>query len=184
MRQLHSSYLRLSFMIKLNVRDETSTLEAVVLGIANHNGGVPKLEEAYDPKSIEHIRAGTYPAEEDMIFEMEAFHSVFEKHGVEVYRPKVLEDCNQIFTRDIAFVIDDYLIEANILPRREQEFEAIDYVLDRVPKGKVIRLKDEAHIEGGDVMLYEDYIFVGTYRGDDYPDYITARTNMAGGEFF
>jgi len=27
-------------------------------------------------------------------------------------------------------------------------------------------------------MLHNDYIFVGTYRGDDYADYITARTNM------
>jgi arginine deiminase len=24
------------------------------------------------------------------------------------------------------------------------------------------------HIEGGDVMLHGDFIFVGTYRGDDY----------------
>ena len=36
-----------------------------------------------------------------------------------------------------------------------------------------------AHIEGGDVMPWDKYIFVGTYRGEDYADYITARTNMA-----
>ena len=29
-------------------------------------------------------------------------------------------------------------------------------------------------------MLHGDYIFVGTYRGDDYADYIIARTNMEG----
>jgi N-dimethylarginine dimethylaminohydrolase len=33
-------------------------------------------------------------------------------------------------------------------------------------------------VEGGDVMLWNDYIFVGTYSGSDYPNYITARTNM------
>jgi N-dimethylarginine dimethylaminohydrolase len=27
-------------------------------------------------------------------------------------------------------------------------------------------------------MLWNDYIFIGTYSGEDYPDYITARTNL------
>ena len=40
-----------------------------------------------------------------------------------------------------------------------------------------------AHIEGGDVMLWNDYIFIGTYRGEDYSDYIVARTNKAGVDF-
>ena len=26
-------------------------------------------------------------------------------------------------------------------------------------------------------MPWNDYIFIGTYSGEDYPDYITARTN-------
>ncbi|MEN1785255.1 MAG: arginine deiminase family protein, partial [Bacteroidota bacterium] len=36
---------------------------------------------------------------------------------------------------------------------------------------------EKVHIEGGDVMPWGDYIFVGTYTALDYPDYITARTN-------
>ena len=27
-------------------------------------------------------------------------------------------------------------------------------------------------------MPYNEYIFVGTYSGEDYPEYITARTNL------
>ncbi|WP_258103616.1 dimethylarginine dimethylaminohydrolase family protein [Marinoscillum sp. MHG1-6] len=170
-------------MIGLDIRDETAPLEAVVLGTAESSGGVPKLHEAYDPKSIEHINAGTYPKEQDMIREMDAFCKVFEKYGVKVYRPEVLKDCNQIFTRDIAFVVDDYLIKSNILPKREKELEAIDYVVRQVNPDKVVRLQEDVHIEGGDVMLWGDYIFVGTYRGADYPDFITARTNEAGVRF-
>lgn len=170
-------------MIRLNVKDETSRLEAVVLGIADSSGGVPKVSEAYDPKSVEHIKAGTYPNESDMIAEMDAFDKVFKKYGVEVYRPEILQACNQIFSRDIAFVIDDYLIESNILPSRENELQAIDYLVKDMDPDKVIRLKDDVHIEGGDVMLWGDYIFVGTYRGADYPDYITARTNQPGVDF-
>ncbi|MFY0689357.1 MAG: amidinotransferase [Cyclobacteriaceae bacterium] len=170
-------------MMKLNIQDETSQLEAVVVGIANSSGGIPQIKDAYDPKSIEHIKAGTYPVELDMIAEMDQLVQVFEKHNVEVFRPGIILDCNQIFTRDIAFVVDDYLIESNILPHREKEFGAIDHVIQQIDPDKVVRLHDDVHIEGGDVMLWHEYIFVGTYRGDDYPDYITARTNGPGVKF-
>ena len=83
-----------------------------------------KLEEAYDPKSAEHIKAGTYPIEKDMVAEMDAFSAVLEKYNVKVYRPKIITDCNQIFTRDIGFVIEDTFIKANILPDRQDEFQA------------------------------------------------------------
>ncbi len=170
-------------MLQLNVRDETSTLKVVVLGTAKSSGPVPKPDEAYDPKSLEHIRAGTYPREEDMIVEMEAFKTVLEKHGVQVFRPEILENCNQIFSRDIAFVIEDKLIKANILPDREKEFDAIIHVLDVIDPDKILVPPAAVHVEGGDVMPWKEYIFVGTYRGKDYSDYITARTNQAAVEY-
>ncbi|MBT8316290.1 MAG: amidinotransferase [Lutibacter sp.] len=165
-------------MMKLNVQDETSRLRAVVLGIAKNNGPTPKLEDAYDPKSREHIEAGTYPLEKDMVFEMQAFNKVFEKYNVKVYRPNVIEDYNQIFSRDIAFVIGDTLIKSNILPDREKEIEAIQHVLNQIEPSKIIETTDDIHFEGGDVMLWNNHIFIGTYKGDDYKNYITARTNM------
>lgn len=166
-------------MIRLHIEDETSPLKAVILGTAKSCGPTPEPEEAYDPKSLEHILAGTYPKEEDMVREMDAFVQVFQKYGVEVYRPEVLEDCNQIFARDIAFVIEDKLFHANILPDREREFEAIHEVLDMIAPENIIRPPAEVHIEGGDVMPWNDHIFIGTYTGTDYASYITARTNKA-----
>lgn len=170
-------------MLKLNVKNETSRLRAVVLGSAVNNGPTPKIDEAYDPKSLEHILANTYPVEADMVVEMEAFNSVFKKYGVTVLRPEMIENYNQIFTRDIGFVIDDLFIKSNILPDRERELDAIQYVIDEIDPVKVIRPPEEVHIEGGDVMLWNDYIFVGTYKGSDYASYITARTNMYGVNF-
>lgn len=167
-------------MLPLHVKNETSQLRAVVLGTAQSNGPTPTIEEAYDPKSLEHIKAGTYPLEADMVREMQAFKEVFEKYGVTVYRPEIIENYNQIFTRDIGFVIDDIFIKANILPDRERELDAIQYVIDQMDPTKVVRPPEEVHIEGGDVMLWNDYIFVGTYKGSDYKDYITARTNWQG----
>lgn len=170
-------------MIKLNVHDETSRLRAVVLGTANSNGPIPKIEDAYDPKSIENIKAGTYPSEEDMILEMEAFNKVFEKYNIKVYRPCIIENYNQIFSRDIAFVVEDKLIISNILPDREKEVEAIKYVIDQVEDSNVITTTEDVHFEGGDIMLWNNYIFIGTYKGKDYSDIITARTNMKGVNF-
>ena len=165
-------------MLSLNINDETSRLKAVVLGTAESCGPIPLPEEAYDPKSLEHILAGTYPKEKDMIREMDAFSTVLKKYDVQVFRPEVLKDCNQIFSRDIAFVIEDKLIEANILPEREQEFEAILHVLDAIAPENILVPPADVHVEGGDVMPWNDYIFVGTYTGEDYADYITARTNQ------
>tara|TARA_R110002126_G_scaffold113558_2_gene252078 strand:+ start:688 stop:1602 length:915 start_codon:yes stop_codon:yes gene_type:complete len=170
-------------MLKLNINDEISPLKAVVLGIAKSSGPVPTAEEAYDPKSLEHILAGTYPKEADMVQEMEAFRKVFEKYHVKVFRPEVLENCNQIFSRDIAFVIGDKLITANILPDREKEVDAILHVLDKIDDDHILHPPDEVHVEGGDVMPWKDYIFVGTYTAPDYPTYITARTNKAAVEY-
>ena len=165
-------------MLKLNVKNDTSRLRAVILGTAKSNGPIPKVADCYDPKSVEHVLAGTYPKEEDMVAEMEAVAAVFKKYNVTVFRPDVIENCNQIFSRDIAFVIEDKVMRANILPDREAEIEAIRYVWNQIDRKKRIILPEECHVEGGDVILWNDYIFIGTYTGEDYADLITARTNM------
>jgi N-dimethylarginine dimethylaminohydrolase len=170
-------------MLNLHITDETLPLKAVILGTAISNGATPTPEEAYDPKSLEHILAGTYPVENDMVTEMEAVNEIFKKYNITVYRPELIENYNQIFTRDIGFVIDDIFIKANILPDRERELEAIQYIINQINPAKVVRPPEEVHIEGGDVMLWNNHIFIGTYKGSDYKDYITARTNMAGVEF-
>ena len=169
--------------MKLNIKNETSRLRAVILGTAESNGPVPSIEDAYDPKSLEHIKAGTYPTEDDMVAEMNSVAKVFEKYDVKVYRPNIIKECNQIFTRDIGFVIDDVFIKANILPDREEELNAIQYIIDEIDKDKVTRPPEEVHIEGGDVIVWNDHIFIGTYRGEDYSDYIVARTNQAGVDY-
>jgi len=166
-------------MLHLNIKNETSRLRAVVLGTALDNGPIPTPEECYDPKSLQHVLAGTYPKEEDMILEMESVCQVFEKYDVKVYRPEVIKDYNQIFTRDIGFVIEDKFIIANILPDRDREILAIEHIWSQVAEENRINLPEDCHVEGGDVMPWNDYIFVGTYSGEDYSDYITARTNTA-----
>lgn len=165
--------------MKLNIQNETSRLRAVILGTAKSNGPTPKAEDCYDPKSKLHVLAGTYPKEADMVFEMEAVADVLKKYNVTVYRPEIIENYNQIFARDISFVIENKLVIANILPDRDEEIHATEYVWSTVRNENIVTLPKECHVEGGDVMPWNDYIFIGTYSGEDYPDFITARTNTA-----
>ena len=164
-------------MLNLNVNNETSKLKAVVLGTALSLGPTPKLEDCYDPKSREHVLNNTYPIEEDLIKEMQEFFDVLKKYNVTVYRPEKIENYNQIFSRDIAFVIENKFVFANVVEDRAKEIQGIKHVYDQIEDQNIIHLPESCHVEGGDVMLCGNYIFIGTYSADDYSKYITARTN-------
>lgn len=165
-------------MLKININNETSELVSVILGSANSNGPTPSIKDCYDPKSIEHILNGTYPIEQDMINELKSFENILVKYGVKVYRPNQINNYNQIFTRDISFVIDDKIVLSNMIDSRSLELSAVKHILSEIPSENIIKLSSDCHVEGGDVILFNNYIFIGIYTGEDYPDYITARTNL------
>jgi N-dimethylarginine dimethylaminohydrolase len=162
----------------LNVKNETSTLKTVVLGQAGSIGRVPTLDKTFDAKSYETILKGIYPKEEAIFKEMSAFENVLLKYNVQVFRPWTLENCNQVFARDVGFVIDDKIINSNIIPDREDEKEAYEVIYDQISYNKIYNLPEKAHVEGGDVVLLNDTVFVGLYIGADYSQLKTARTNL------
>lgn len=170
-------------MIALNIQNETGQLEAVVLGIADSFGGTPRLEDCYDPKSREHIKAGTFPKQEALIAEMNSFHLILKKHGVKVYRPEEIEGLNQIFSRDIAFVIDHKIVLPNIIEDRVDELKAIQSVLEEIATEQLVKMPQKARAEGGDVMPWNEYLFVGYSEDQDFEKYQVARTNIEGVSF-
>lgn len=163
--------------MKLNIKNETGRLKSVVLGQPNSNGAVPTLEESYDAKSYHTIQRGVYPTEADIISEMTEFEKILKKYEVEVFRPDIIKDYNQVFARDVAFVIEDKMILANLLPDRADEQEAYSKIFEKVEWRKIINLPDTAHIEGGDVIVWNDFLFIGTCFSEDYRNFKTARTN-------
>ena len=165
------------------VSSETSKLKSVIIGIANSNGKTPHIDDLYDPKSIENLKKGTYPKESDMVLELESFVDVLQKHNVTVYRPKLINNYNQIFTRDVGFVIDNFFFKSNILPKRAKEFQAIDSILSNF-NDKIIELPENVHVEGGDVLYHNNIVFIGYYDLDDYSDLFTARTNKKAVDYF
>ena len=164
------------------VSSETSKLRSVIIGIADSLGKIPVLQDLYDPKSIENLKKGTYPLEQDMVNELQNFVNVLKKYGVNVYRPKVIDEYNQIFTRDIGFVIDNFFFKSNILPKRAKEFLGIESILSNFTN-QIVTMPENIHIEGGDVLYHSNTIFIGFYNNTDYSELFTARTNKAALDF-
>jgi N-dimethylarginine dimethylaminohydrolase len=170
-------------MIDVFINDETSRLRSVILGTAESLGGTPLIKEAYDPKSKEHIRKGTFPEEADLISEMEEFRSVLAKYDVQIYRPKVIRDCNQVFARDIGFVIEDKFIVPQILWHRRREIDGIQYVIDQIDPDNLLVVPDGVRIEGGDVMPWKGHLFIGYSDHPEFDEYVVSRTNVEGVAF-
>ena len=97
-------------MIQLNVVNECSRLKAVVLGTAKSNGPTPEAKDCYDPSSLKHVKAGTYPIESQMVQEITALETVFKAHDVAVFRPQIIPQCNQIFARDVELQIEPHIL--------------------------------------------------------------------------
>ena len=162
----------------LNINNETARLKTVVLGLPYSNGREPKLVETYDAKSYESVQKGYYPKDADIIHEMSAFEQVLKKYEVEVLRPELKEECNQIFARDVAFCIEDNLIISNMIPNRADELLPYIEIFSKAATDKIHHLPAKTRVEGGDVVLYDDFIFVGTCKNADFKKFKTARTNQ------
>ena len=163
--------------MELHIQSETSRLREVVLGMPYSSGPTPTLEQTYDSKSYESVKNGVYPAEEDIVHEMSAFESVLLKYDVKVHRPRLVQNCNQVFSRDVGFVIDDKIIVSNIIPDRQEEIDAYEDIYRQIHYKQIYNLPEAVHVEGGDVVLYKDFIFLGQYDFPDYRQVKTARTN-------
>ena len=64
----------------------------------------------------------------NLISEMEKFCGVLEKHEIEVIRPENIDGLNQIYARDIAFVIENKLLIPNIIEDRSEELKGYSVV--------------------------------------------------------
>ncbi len=169
--------------MEIHVTSETGRLREVVLGLPYSNGPTPTLDQTFDSKSYESVLHGVYPEEKDIIEEMNAFEAILRKYDVTVYRPRLVPDCNQVFSRDVGFVIDGKIIVSNIIPDRQDEIDAYEEIYRQIHYKNIYNLPEAVHVEGGDVILYNDIIFLGQYAFEDYPMVKTARTNRLALEY-
>ena len=146
-------------------------------------GPKPAVQDCYDARSRESVELGTYPEVEDCMLQMATLVEKLESLEISVLRPKTLEATNQVFTRDIGFVIDDQFILPNVIEDRAEELHAIDHLVDSIPSSNIIMMPSGCFAEGGDVIVHEPFVFVGVSDDETYEKYTTARTNEAGFEY-
>ena len=168
--------------MNLNVVNETNKLKKVVLGIANSFGEVPLPGDCIDPKTKHYLNNGEYPLENNCITEIENFNNILIDNGVSVIRPKPITDLNQIFTRDIAFVIDNIIFEANTIAARAEEKNGILDILNKEKGSNKIQIPKGIKIEGGDVIINNNFIFVGYCNKKD-ENLKVSRTNKKAVDF-
>ena len=164
-------------MISLKINNEYAQLKTVVLGIAKDFGGTPKMEDCYDPKSREHVKNGNFPIEESLVNELNQFLKVFKKYNVDVLRPDNIKNLNQVFSRDIAFVIDNKIIIPNIINERKKEIDGVKSIIEKIDSKNIVILSEESSIEGGDIIVHNEDIFIGYSNNEDFDKYQVARTN-------
>ncbi|HII4514814.1 dimethylarginine dimethylaminohydrolase family protein [Clostridium perfringens] len=88
-----------------------------------------------------------------------SFINLISREGVKVQLLEPIYGENQVFTRDVAFVIGDTLFISKMSNKeRIEETKALEkYIKNH--NLKVYRMENK--IEGGDVIVYENYIFIG-----------------------
>ena len=164
--------------MKFSIKNEFGNLKKVVLGLGNDSGGVPKINEVYDPHSKKNVLEKNYPNENDIISNLNDFKNILLNHKVNVIEPFNICSVNQVFTRDIGFVISDYFFISNVIKDRSKEFEGISHILSSFNNNNIISLPSNSSIEGGDVIVHDDYIFIGVSSEEDFNSKKVARTNL------
>ena len=156
------------------INSETSQLKEVLIGNSYNFKSPINFRDLYDPTSLMNYLKGKYPIKFRLQNQLSNLKKTLIKYGIKVHDLDIVET-NQIFSRDLGFVIDDQFFLSSIIPDRELELKGLKSVMKKI--NKIVKLPKNAHIEGGDVVVHKEYVFVGYYGKNDYKNQITARTN-------
>lgn len=103
------------------------------------------------------------PVEEEYLEQQKELTSILEKYNVKVYTSDKVKNAKyQMFIRDPFIVIDNKLIISYMKEDiRKLEIDSINKLLKDINKEDVIFLDDDVIIEGGDILIHNDIIYVG-----------------------
>lgn len=150
--------------IPVNIPSEFATLKRVVMCLANPMSIFSFLGQGgFDAAVIHQLMHNKWSIIHDyqrVRQQQRKFIEVMEATGVQVLLAEAVSGClTQHYTRDLGFAIDDTFFCASPRRRtRQREMEGLRNLLPRFPK--VARLENGT-IEGGDVIVDEQYVIVG-----------------------
>ncbi len=166
--------------MEIFVDNENDKLTDVIVGNSLNFKSEINFRDLYDPISLFHYLKGTFPIKSKLQNQISQFKKVLKKYNVKIHDLDII-NTNQIFARDLGFVIEEKFFLSSILPDRENEIKGLDSLLNKIKN--IVRIPADKHIEGGDVIIDNDNIFIGYYDQKDYKNQITARTNKQAVKF-
>jgi len=146
---------------------EYDTLKKVIIGLANYKD-LYSMEPVNDVFKNNYL-SRNYPDKELLNTQINNFVLKLKELSIEVYQPEPLNHNiyfnNQFYPRDIGFIIEDlFFMTVPTFPVRKNEI----YGIEKFKTDNTIFIKDGINIEGGDVLVDDNIIFVGIGPRTDY----------------
>jgi N-dimethylarginine dimethylaminohydrolase len=146
-----------SVLSKLNVYTEYGKLRKVIVGPADTlpplTSHINAIQEYYFPTNP--------PKLEKIIREHKRFVEVLKANGTEVIYAKKIAGCDQRDIRDIGIVLNSKYLVCRVIEKiRECEVNGLNDFLKTLNKDEIVRC-EEGYIEGGDLIIDKDSLYVG-----------------------
>ena len=154
------------------VDSETGRLRSVIIGYPDSFVMPAPINRK---QTIYHNGHPQRPTREGLRAEFDRFRAALESCGVEVLHPKPVQNVpDQLTPRDIGFVIGDTFVVASMATAcRRDEWRGIRGIIDQIPESNLLWTPPGIVLEGGDVVIDRDRLYVG----------LSERTTRAGYEF-
>ena len=166
--------------MSFRVDNEWGELKQVIVGHGRNMHAPTSAEDAFDPTSFLHLYSGTYPVMDEVVLQLDGLAEVLANFGVEVLRPHDVPDLEQVFARDVGFVVEDQFFRSAMIENREAEWQGVSPL---IPEASVRSMPQHIRAEGGDVLLLDDAIAVGVTVQADQLHLQTARTHADAVDF-
>lgn len=154
--------------IKINVNSETGTLREVIIGLADNFHKSGEIEIVNQSMVKNYCDQNLKPTAEKAVPEFEAYKRTLEQCGVKVYLPHAVEGVpDQLTPRDIGFVIDNIFFVAGMKKEsRKEEYKGIEHLFNKFD-GRIIYVPEGIVVEGGDIIIDKDIVYVGLSQRTD-----------------
>ncbi|MEM7224899.1 MAG: arginine deiminase family protein [Pseudomonadota bacterium] len=155
--------------ILFDVTNEFDRLAHVVMGTAEGYHRDSSQVEIVNGTQQRTVDAAGHPTEAGLLPEFAAFRAAMEAAGVTVHQPELAPNSvqDQTCPRDIGFVIGEVFVAAGMRNQsRIEELDGIRHLLaDCV--GPALEVPAGVALEGGDVVVDGDHVFVGFGQRSD-----------------
>ncbi|MBS3122936.1 hypothetical protein J4434_08715 [Candidatus Woesearchaeota archaeon] len=154
--------------IKIGVNSETTKLREVVIGLADNFHKSGEVEIVNQSMFKNYCDPNLKPTAEKAVPEFEAYKRTLEQYGVKVYLPHAVKGVpDQLTPRDISFVIGNTFYIAGMKKEsRKVEYKGIEYLFDKFD-GNIIYVPNGIVVEGGDILVDKDVVYVGLSQRTD-----------------